>query len=276
MKKAVIILSAIALLGCNQTAQKKSTQEILQYGGIYSFGNSDKTSETAQGTVYIYPETDSTFLFYLYVNKGAPSYNSGSLDGRAMIKDNNGIYSAKFEYAENACTLYFEFKDNTVTVQEDDSDCGFGHNVYADGTFLQKSAEIPEYYTNVANEKIYFNKLSEIWKKQAENQDEDRTNLSDCDDYTEDDGYTQIRVCTFENKNLQQVYEIAKKADVHLKQELPTTDIQYTEDETIEVSYQYKSKKHLWIEVYYAGGVTTIEIVENKDATTLKTIFSAD
>jgi hypothetical protein len=108
-----------------------------------------------------------------------------------------------------------------------------------------------------------------------------------CNEYEEDDGYTHISECTFKNKNLQQVYDIAKDADEHLKQELPATDIQYAvpvEGEAaegfslpeIEIIYKYKNQKHLLIEISYPGGETTIEIVENKNSTISKITYSAD
>jgi hypothetical protein len=47
-----------------------------KYLGIYSYGDDVEKGKT--GTVFIYPETDSTILFYIDLNRGAPSYNMGS------------------------------------------------------------------------------------------------------------------------------------------------------------------------------------------------------
>jgi hypothetical protein len=274
MKKAVIILALIAIAAgsCTQAAKKNAeTSTSVQYGGIYSYGDTSKDSETPNGTVYIYPENDSTALFYVYVCKGAPSYNSGSIDGRITIRNNKAVFQKRLAYEKMDCVLYFEFGENGLTIDEDEEDCGcgFGNAVFIiKKTFQCKSAQIPQYYTNISNEKIYFSE----WTERIEQQDKDVV----CNEYQEDGGYTSITECTYQGLNLQQVYDIAKGADEHLKQELPAVDIQYTANEVVEVKYQYKSKKHLFIEVLYAGGDTTIEIIENENSTTSKIIYAAD
>ena len=97
-----------------------------------------------------------------------------------------------------------------------------------------------------------------------------------CDEYDED--YTKIIECTFEGKNMKQVYDfmIAKETNEYLKPELPLANIQYAATEVTEVEYKYKSEKHLLIEVFYAGGINSYEIIENKNCTILKTTYSAD
>jgi hypothetical protein len=99
-----------------------------------------------------------------------------------------------------------------------------------------------------------------------------------CDAYQEDDGYTTVEECTYLNKNMQQVYEIIKQEDPHLKPELPVADLQYGEldREGVEITYTYKEPKYLQIELFYNGGVTTIELIENESGTSSKIIRSAD
>ena len=175
MKKAAIILSIIALIAvsCGQ-AKKRETKIIAennaqsinaqQYQGIYTFGNIEsKNSETRQGEVYIYPKADSTFLFYLFICKGAPSYNMGALDGKIIISNGQAIFKERSDYEEADCVLKFEFKENALTVTEDDVDCGcgFGGGVYVNDTFQRTSSEIPKYYTNMENDTIYFSELKE-------------------------------------------------------------------------------------------------------------------
>ena len=148
MKKTIIILTALALIAssCKQAATK-------QYGGIYGF------TEGEGGIVYIYPETDSTALFYLYKTKGAPSYNSGEIDGRIIIRDDKATFRNRYEGDETDCVLRFEFNGNKLTVTEDEEgDCRpfAGNGVYLDGTFLRTSSEIPQYYTNTQGDTIYF------------------------------------------------------------------------------------------------------------------------
>src|ERR1044071_2763340 len=57
-------------------------------GGVYAFGT-DPDRE-AVGSVIIYPESDSTFLFDIDFNRGAPSYNMGLLEGRGKIIGDTG------------------------------------------------------------------------------------------------------------------------------------------------------------------------------------------
>ena len=99
-----------------------------------------------------------------------------------------------------------------------------------------------------------------------------------CKEHQEADGYTNVEECIFPNANLQQVYNIVKRIDPNLKPELPVTNIKYpsTKNGCITVNYQYKSKKHLLINLLYNGGETDIEIIENEDNTQSKIAYSAD
>ncbi len=171
MKKTIIILSAFALIAgsCGQPAKKQAETtgendvennveniDIRQHGGIYAFG--EKNSGAPYGTVYIYPETDSTVLFYLFESRGAPSYNMGEIDGRITVKNGQAVFRKRYDSFEKDCELRFEFNGDTLTVIEDDdnSGCPFGYGVYVNDTFERTTSEIPEYYTNLSNEKIYF------------------------------------------------------------------------------------------------------------------------
>ena len=167
VKKAVIISIAIALItgACGQAAkQQVKNNTTRQYAGTYTFG--DKDSETRSGIVYVYPKTDKTLLFYLFVIKGAPSYNSGSIYGRITIHNEKAIFQKRFGYEEADCVLRFEFKENTLTITEDENycGCGFGHGVYVRDIFQKTSSEIPQYYTTMENEKVYFSE----WKEEFE------------------------------------------------------------------------------------------------------------
>jgi uncharacterized protein YuzE len=100
-----------------------------------------------------------------------------------------------------------------------------------------------------------------------------------CKEYYEAGGYTNIQECVFPNANLQQVYDIAKKVDTNLKNELPATNFEYSpakETGCLSVDYKYKSEKHLFVELSYNGGVIYIEIVEDEDSTQAKITDSAD
>jgi len=119
MKKTVIILSFLVFIAgsCGQTEKKQLENNATEkYAGIYTFDNTNKESEERNGTVYIYPETDSTMLFYIFVINGAPSYNNGSIGGRVTINDGKAVFRKRFAYDETECVLQFEFSENTLTV----------------------------------------------------------------------------------------------------------------------------------------------------------------
>ncbi|PWY53985.1 hypothetical protein DGG96_19400 [Legionella qingyii] len=77
-------------------------------------------------------------LTYPYVVNGELQANTGELSGVANIKGDTAVYSSS-EYG--SCTITITFiKPGMLSVKQDgsDADCGFGHNVYADGTYYKK------------------------------------------------------------------------------------------------------------------------------------------
>ncbi|MCD8182811.1 MAG: hypothetical protein LUE99_06665 [Bacteroides sp.] len=79
------------------------------------------------------------------------------------MHNGEATYRKRLEYAETDCTLLFKFKGDTLTVVEAENDCqcGFGHNVYLDDTFLRATSEIPLHYTTISNDKVYFSQWKE-------------------------------------------------------------------------------------------------------------------
>ena len=128
--------------------------ETARYAGTYSYFFEGGRF----GSVTVYPETDSTVLFYLDVNRGEPSYNMGMLYGRLVIHDGKGTYSRQFEYADVPCELSFTFTENQLVIESvnENDDCGFGFGVYADGTFGRTSSEAPAFFQDGEGTAIYF------------------------------------------------------------------------------------------------------------------------
>ena len=79
------------------------------------------------------------------VNKGAPSYNSGSFVDTLSYKDNKGIYTDP--ESDSTCKITFDFDKKGVTVKEETADynsgCGFGNAVVADGFYKRSSSKTP-------------------------------------------------------------------------------------------------------------------------------------
>lgn len=140
----------------------KSQNDALS--GIYSFGESP---EQAGGALYLYPVDDSTYLFYLELGRGAPSYNSGAMVGK-LSSDANNMAHYETNDGSNQCKLSFLFQDKSVqiTSHEEENGCGFGYGVYANGVYTQTSSEVPTYFHNRIGKKTYFEELDiENWSE---------------------------------------------------------------------------------------------------------------
>lgn len=170
----VLSISIFTLLSCNNAEpqnQKKDTlsaatkdqQKIdstnsLRIGGKYEFG--EDIEKGPVGLVSVYPLTDTAALFYLDVNRGAPSYNMGLLAGQMKIVNNVGIYNSK-SANEEGCIIKFTFANNKLEVSTDakKGDCGFGFNVYADNTYKLVDSKIPEFYISGEGDTVLFKDL---------------------------------------------------------------------------------------------------------------------
>jgi hypothetical protein len=89
------------------------------------------------GQIQVKKITSEKIVMTFGVNKGAPSYNSGSFVGTLNYMDNRAVYgNAEFD---STCQIIFDFDKKGVTVKEKTADynsgCGFGHAVVADGFY---------------------------------------------------------------------------------------------------------------------------------------------
>ena len=136
------------------------TLKTTKYAGIYSFGKNAEKGPV--GRVTIYPESDTTVLFYLDICRGAPSYNLGQLYSRLKIKNGSATFYSKEESDEKGCKWKLTIKDGILTIKtlDDCYECGFGANVYADNQFVLKERKIPAYFVDGHNHKIYFSSTS--------------------------------------------------------------------------------------------------------------------
>jgi len=150
-----LLLSLVSII--SGFSQAKTTT----YAGIYSYGSSVKNGQV--GLARIYPESDSTILFYLDLNRGAPSYNMGELYGRAVINGSKAIFrmnTGNIDTAVKGCKFSLEFKKDILVIRTVGihNDCPFGGGVYADGKFSRISKAIPQYFKDAQGRQIYFNK----------------------------------------------------------------------------------------------------------------------
>ena len=156
------VLILLVSYGYCQTPTKKVKPEYKtrKYAGEYGYGgNIEKGSRV--GYITVYPESDTIILFYFESNRGAPSYNMGSLYGRAKIVNDTGVFYSNV-YSDKGCKFGFKFSRDKLTLKtiDDLDNCGFGHAVFIDGTFKQSSTKIPLSFKNLESTEIFFNKTS--------------------------------------------------------------------------------------------------------------------
>jgi hypothetical protein len=142
-----------------QTTAIKKQPATMSIAGQYSYGKDIEKGRV--GLVYIYAKTDSTILFYLDLNRGAPSYNMGSIWGEAVVKKGKAIFSVSIEGNKRSCSFSLMFKEDRVIIQtiNDQDDCGFGFGVLPDGNFIRRSKKQPQYFIDATGKKIYFKDL---------------------------------------------------------------------------------------------------------------------
>jgi len=160
MKKILILMLLSLFLCCcvKRKVREKSINRhsVLEYVGSYSFG--DDVEKGGIGSILLYPDTDSTLLFYIDVCRGAPTYNMGCLFGRVKIINGIGVFYKKYDFYDNGCRLEFRFSKNILSIKTMDNqcECGFGYAVFADGEYRKKSDSIPEYFEDIDSHKIFF------------------------------------------------------------------------------------------------------------------------
>ena len=97
------------------------------------------------GQIQVETLTAKKIVMIFYINKGAPSYNSGSFADTLDYINNKTIYTDKS--LDSSCVITFNFTEKGVTVDEKTEDynfgCGFGHAVVANGFFKKTSSKKP-------------------------------------------------------------------------------------------------------------------------------------
>lgn len=158
---AVLIFSNCNYLDSSNDQLKKTEHTQLNsesnlttnFEGTYQYGTDIENGPV--GRVTIYQSNDSSALFYLDICRGAPSYNLGQILGELSIEGNKGIYNED-------CSLLFEFHDDQLKIQTDDknSECGFGHAVYADNSYKLINRTKPKFFIDGQGDTIYFEGLT--------------------------------------------------------------------------------------------------------------------
>jgi hypothetical protein len=143
----------------SSTDSATANNDKTDYAGVYEYGKDVEKEPVGQLTLH--KQTADTYLFYLDVNRGAPSYNSGAIYGSLTVKDGEATYNNQLDYGDKPCMLDFVFAGMAIKVTSGaDIDCGFGNGVYADGDFTKTKTTAPDFFVNGEGTKIYFNKTT--------------------------------------------------------------------------------------------------------------------
>ena len=99
--------------------------------------------EKGGGLLFLIDDPGGT-TFQLQLWRGAPTYNMGWLKGQLKVKDAKASFVSR--EGEWTCRIDFVFSGASATLRQvegSDAECGFGHAVYADGTYVRKSRRKP-------------------------------------------------------------------------------------------------------------------------------------
>lgn len=170
MKKLIFFTGFLVIAAISFGQSKIKAPESLltaKYAGYYSLGKNSNKERVA--SFIIYPETDSTVLFYFDSNIGPPSYSMGAYYGRITIKGDSAVFYKKLNPSiDSTCKWKFIFSKKRLLLQTIDGqyDCGFGHGVTVDGEFKQESSAIIEECLDLEGQAINFRTLKpERYKK---------------------------------------------------------------------------------------------------------------
>jgi hypothetical protein len=83
-------------------------------------------------------------LTYVYKVRGLLTAHIGEGSGEATLTGKTAVFKPE---GTTACAITLKFVGNKLIVKQDgsDADCGFGHNVYANGTYRKQSNRPPKF-----------------------------------------------------------------------------------------------------------------------------------
>jgi hypothetical protein len=155
MKQVILILTSIILL----TSFTVRTFYIDPTGTYQLDGKTKKKNGDVygySGQIQVKKIRIDKIVMTFEVNKGAPSYNSGSFVDTLSYKDNVAIYTDL--ESDSTCKVTFDFNKRGVVVKEETADynsgCGFGHAVVADGFYKKISNKPPILTKPLTGEKL--------------------------------------------------------------------------------------------------------------------------
>lgn len=151
-----IILLTLTIFGCGHSEPSKKKNRTIAtsvYAGKFSFG---KSGNGANGSVTVYPESDSTVLFFIDIYTG----NLGQLYDRLKVENGKGVFEYKEDGLEGCCKWQMAFTNDILTISTIDTcySCPFGGNVIPDNEYKRSDKKKPSYFIDGHGHKIYFDK----------------------------------------------------------------------------------------------------------------------
>ena len=144
MSKAFLLLliSATCTFAQETTQNKPNTQKVVtasQVNGIYRYYQSEFRI-LALGHNKLKVQFDGAYMTV----SGTP--NLGTATGEAVIDGNVATFKPE---ETQQCEITLVFLPNKLKVEQtgSDADCGFGHNVYANGTYRKIKSGKPKFET---------------------------------------------------------------------------------------------------------------------------------
>ncbi|MFT3744132.1 MAG: hypothetical protein QM785_07545 [Pyrinomonadaceae bacterium] len=146
----IFALSCLMLFSAAASAQSRASVPASEVNGTFRMnftgkfkGNSNDIKILALGGGKVRVAME---LVYPYkMQNGDLMANMGELDGEAAITGDTATY---FSTEFGKCTITIKFvTPGTIKVEQDgtDSDCGFGHNVMATGTYKKVTSKKPTF-----------------------------------------------------------------------------------------------------------------------------------
>ena len=146
-----MLVTALSFISAAETrAQNRKSVSAAEVNGTFrSFfkgrfkGSSNEIKILALGKGKLRVSFDLLYPYFL--GTGELSANLGQGEGEAMIEGDTAVYSSD-EFG--ACKITIKFvKPGIIKVSQEatDADCGFGHNVTADGTYRKVSGAKPKF-----------------------------------------------------------------------------------------------------------------------------------
>ena len=129
----------------------------MRYAGEYRWREDEK--DDMGGTLTVYPESDSTILFQVDANGGAPAYNMAGVFGRAHLRGDTATYFGKAPEDKHGCRLKIGFSPKAakvILVSQGENDCYFGGSFTPEATYRRTSHAVPQQVISAGNDTLRF------------------------------------------------------------------------------------------------------------------------